>query len=63
MRLLMIGLLVSLGAMLLAAVGVACHILFQRTNLRRKPAVGAGQTAGTAPDAAFDPAEETDTEP
>jgi hypothetical protein len=56
---LMIGFLVSLGALLLAAAGVARHILIQRANLRRKPNVNMGQ----AHQAAHDPAEETDREP
>jgi hypothetical protein len=59
MRWLMIALLVSLGALLLAAAGVARHILVQRTHRRRKPVVSVGQ----APNAAFDPAEDTDIEP
>jgi hypothetical protein len=50
MRWLMIGLLVSLGAMLIAAVGTARHIWLQRAKLRGKPS------------AAFEPAEESDLE-
>lgn len=38
MRWLIIALLVSLGALLLAAAGVARHILLQRRELRRKQA-------------------------
>ena len=56
---LMIALLVSLGALLLAAAGVARHILVQRTQRRRKPVVSGGQ----APNATFDPAEDTEIEP
>jgi uncharacterized membrane protein len=37
MRWLMIGFLVSLGLLLLAAVGGACHIWLQRAKLARKP--------------------------
>jgi hypothetical protein len=41
MRWLIIGLLVSLGGLLLAAAGVARHILLQRARLKRKqPASG-----------------------
>ncbi len=58
MRWLMICLLVSLGALLLAAAGVARHIWLQRVRLRPKPIAGAGPTAGLA----FDPAEEPDHE-
>ena len=56
---LMIGLFVSLGALLLAAAGVARHILRRRTHLRRKPVVSIGR----APNAAFDAAEDIDLEP
>ena len=59
MRWLMIGLLVSLLALLLAAAGVARHILLQRANLRPKPVVNIGRDHETA----HDPAEETDREP
>jgi hypothetical protein len=44
MRWLMIGLLVSLFALLVAAAGGARHILIQRSKLNRKPAAGAGET-------------------
>ena len=37
MRWLMIGLMVSLGALLLAAAGVARHIRLHRTNLNHAP--------------------------
>jgi hypothetical protein len=46
----MIGLLVSLGALLLAAAAVARHIYLQRALLRRKP------------HGILDPAEEPDQE-
>jgi hypothetical protein len=36
MRWLMVGLLVSVGALLVAVAGVARHILLQRATLRRK---------------------------
>jgi len=38
MRWLMIGLLVSLGALLLAAAGLARHVRLQRAAVRREPA-------------------------
>jgi hypothetical protein len=56
MRWLMMGFLVSLGVLLLAAAGVARHIQLQRAKLRRKPPAG----AGPALDPARDAAEETD---
>jgi hypothetical protein len=37
MRWMMIGLLVSVGGLVLAASGAACHIWFQRTRLRHLP--------------------------
>jgi uncharacterized protein (DUF58 family) len=51
MRWLMIALLVSLGALLIAAAGMARHIWSQRAKLRREPS------------AALEPAEESDLEP
>jgi hypothetical protein len=59
MRWLIIAFLVSLLALLLAAAGVARHIMLQRANLRRKP------VASIEPphDPALDSAEETDQEP
>jgi hypothetical protein len=63
MRWLMIGLLVSLLALLLAAAGVARHILLQRASLRRKAVVSTDAAHDPAPSATFDPAEDTDTEP
>lgn len=53
MRWLMIALLVSLGALLLAAAGVARHIWLRRAKLRGKPSTGsqtrkaAGDDSGT----------------
>ena len=43
MRWLMIGLLVSLLALLVAAAGVARHIWVQHAKLRQKPPSGLGQ--------------------
>jgi hypothetical protein len=62
MRWLLIALLVSLGALLLAAAGLARHILVQRTNLSRKPIVNA-ERKPMAANTAFDPAEDADIEP
>jgi hypothetical protein len=50
MRWLMIGLLVSLGALLFAAAGLARHVWLQRRRLRHETA------------AAIDAAQETDVE-
>jgi hypothetical protein len=44
MRWLMIGLLVSLGALLIAAAGVARHIWLHRMELRRETRVVAQST-------------------
>jgi hypothetical protein len=63
MRWLMIGLLVSLGALLFAAAGVARHILLQRARLHSNPDAGAGPAPAPAPNAALGPVEETDLEP
>jgi hypothetical protein len=60
MRWLMIALLVSLGALLLAAAGVARHVWLQRARLHSNP--NAGPPAGKTLGAAFDPVEETDHE-
>jgi hypothetical protein len=54
MRWLLIVLLVSLAALLIAAAGMTLHIWVQRARLRSRPPEG----AGTAPD----PAEEADQE-
>jgi hypothetical protein len=48
MRWLLIGLLVSLGALLLVAAGVARHIWLQRAKLRHKPPVGDTAAQGQA---------------
>jgi len=56
MRWLMIVLLVSLGALLLAAAGVARHILLQRARLSSSP--GAGPIPRPVPSPALDPVEE-----
>ena len=50
MRWLMISLLVSLGALLIAAAGMARHIWLQRAKLRENPSP------------AFEPAEESELE-
>jgi len=59
MRWLMIGLLVSLLALLLAVAGVACHILLRRASLSRQPVASIEPTH----DQALDSGEETDQEP
>jgi len=65
MRWLMIGFLVSLAALLVAAAGVARHIWLQRARLHSNP--GAGPARNKAANAAFDaatfnPADEIDHE-
>jgi hypothetical protein len=60
MRWLMIGLLVSIAAMLLAAAGVARHIWLQRARLQSNP--DAGPLAQPAAKPAFDTVEEADQE-
>jgi hypothetical protein len=52
MRWLMIVLLVSLVALLMAAAGLARHIWVQHEQIRSKPTAGAGE----APDSASGPA-------
>jgi flagellar basal body-associated protein FliL len=54
MRWLLLILLVSLAAMLIAAAGGALHIMIQRARSRSKPSAGTDATSG--------PAEESDTE-
>ena len=63
MRWLMIGLIVSLVALLSAVAGVARHICIQRDKLRRE--TGAGKASSTTPGQVIDPAEdmEHDLEP
>jgi hypothetical protein len=58
MRWLMIALLVSLGALLLAAAGLARHIWLRRAKIRSKPTTGTVE--GVDPTAGQ--AEETDVE-
>jgi hypothetical protein len=58
MRWLLIALLVSLFALLIAAAGVARHVWLQRARIRSKPDAGAGPDLDSAPG----PAEETDVE-
>lgn len=60
MRWMMIALLVSLAALLLAAVGVARHIWLQRARLHSNP--DAGPVSEPATGAALDPVEEVDSE-
>jgi hypothetical protein len=60
MRWLMIGLLASVGAMLLAAAGVARHIWLQRARLHSNPDVGPAPQPAVKP--ALDPVEEPDQE-
>ena len=60
MRWLMIGLIVSLAAMLSAVAGVARHIWIQRHKLRRDNVVGQGKTSPTTPRQVIDPAEDTE---
>ncbi len=65
MRWLMIGLLVSLAALLSAVAGVARHIWIHRKKLRRENVAGQAKTSPTTPGQAIDPAEdlEHDLEP
>jgi hypothetical protein len=60
MRWLMIGLLVSIAAMLLAAAGVARHIWLQRARLQSNPDAGPAPQPAVKP--AFDTVEEADQE-
>jgi hypothetical protein len=50
MRWLMIGLLVSLGALLFAAAGLARHIWLQRKALPREPLSGPEATPEAGPE-------------
>lgn len=50
MRWLMIGLLVSLGALLIAAAGAARHIWLQRGKLRHQPSAALDRTGDTDPE-------------
>jgi uncharacterized membrane protein len=58
MRWLMIALLVSLAALLIAAAGMTIHIWVQRARLRSKPPAGGGKL----PDSHSGTTEETDVE-
>jgi hypothetical protein len=58
MRWLLIALLVSLAALLIAAAGMTIHIWVQRARLRTKPPSGAGKL----PSSSSGPAEENDVE-
>jgi hypothetical protein len=60
MRWLMIALLVSVVALLLAAAGVARHIWLQRSRLQSNPEAGPGREPAANP--AFAPVEEIDQE-
>jgi hypothetical protein len=60
MRWLMIALLVSLGALLLAAAGLARHVWLQRAQLRSNPQAGPVPKSGHR--AGVDPADEIDQE-
>jgi hypothetical protein len=60
MRWLMIALLVSVVALLLAAAGVARHIWLQRSRLRSNPE--AGPLRQRPASRAFDPVEDVDQE-
>jgi hypothetical protein len=60
MRWMMIALLVSLGAMLFAAAGVARHIWLQRARLHSNP--DAGAFPHPVPNLALEPVEEADRE-
>jgi uncharacterized iron-regulated membrane protein len=51
MRWLLIILLVSLSALLIAAAGMTLHIWVQRARLRSKPQKGAGPASDPAEDA------------
>jgi hypothetical protein len=54
MRWLIIALLVSLGALLLAAAGMARHIRVHRMKLPRKPQPKAGTVIGTREEKDFE---------
>ena len=58
MRWLMIGLLVSLAALLSAVAGVARHIWIQRRKLCRENAARVRTTSPSTPGQVFDPAED-----
>jgi len=58
MRWLMIGLLVSLAALLLAAAGVARHIWIQREKFCRQTRRGERKSSPPTPGQIIDPAED-----
>ena len=58
LRWLMIGLLVSLAALLSAVAGVARHIWIQRRKLCRENAARVRTTSPSTPGQVFDPAED-----
>jgi hypothetical protein len=60
MRWMMIALLASLAALLLAAAGVARHIWLRRSRLTSNP--GAGPMIGKPGGPPFEPVEEADSE-
>jgi len=62
MRWLMIGLLVSLGALLLAAAGVARHIRLQHAKLRREPPASSGPGPDRGLDRGLHPARKSGVE-
>jgi hypothetical protein len=63
MRWLMIGLLVSLGALLFAAAGAARHIWKHRTKLDGKPPVNSGHSQDQAADSKQNPNQAQVTDP
>jgi uncharacterized membrane protein len=63
MRWLMIGLLVSLVALLVAAAGGARHIWIQRSKLNRKPAAGAGEPNSRALNSKQNPSQTLNNDP
>jgi hypothetical protein len=62
MRWLMIALLVSVGALLLAAAGVARHIWIHRDRLQSNPQAGSGSATHPAGEAALESFEKIDRE-
>jgi hypothetical protein len=62
MRWLLIALLVSLAALLIAADLMTLHIWVQRARLRSKPSTGAGELPDRKRNPGSSPAEEKDAE-
>jgi hypothetical protein len=60
MRWLMIVLLASLAALLIAAAGMAHHIWVQRAQIRFKSPAGTGQGSASAPEPAEKTGKETE---